>query len=145
MSPVGNQPTAGGDGQGFATDWTADNEARALYGTPPVVDHERSAIAMSRSGRWCCDRPPAVGAGLQTVAFCLFYRRNTTSVPKHRLSPGGGGGGGDYNLMRHPPSYLPKLAGGGGLAARPGGGLRATHYYHMHTSRGCVRLGGMGV
>ena len=26
-----------------------------------------------------------------------------------------------------------------------GGGLRATHYHHMHTSRGGVCLGGMGV
>ena len=40
---------------------------------------------------------------------------------------------------------------GGGLAARRGGGgsqegwgLRATHYYHMHTSRGCVCLGAWG-
>ena len=30
--------------------------------------------------------------------------------------------------------------GAGVLAAGPwgGGGLRATHYYHMHTSRGCL-------
>ena len=57
-----------------------------------------------------------------------------------------------------PPSYLSKLAGGGGgggLGGQLGGGrlegvggggpkvvgLRATHYYHMHTSRGDVCLG----
>ena len=38
--------------------------------------------------------------------------------------------------------------GGGGSAAGGGvprwGGLRATHYYHMHTSRGDVCLGGWG-
>ena len=35
---------------------------------------------------------------------------------------------------------------GGVLAARPGGGggLRAPHYYHMHTARGCVGEGGGG-
>ena len=33
---------------------------------------------------------------------------------------------------------------GGGLAARPGWGLRATYYYLMHTSRGCVCLGAWG-
>ena len=62
--------------------------------------------------------------------------------------------------MRHPPQLSAKTCGGGGgdswgrgggsaggweggvLAARPGGGgLRATHYYHMHTSRVCVCLG----
>ena len=65
-------------------------------------------------------------------------------------------------LMRHPPQLSVKTCGGGGggggqlgqlgqlgqggqqegwgdigsLAG--GGGLRATHYYHMHTSRGCL-------
>ena len=40
--------------------------------------------------------------------------------------------------------------GGGVLAAQPGGGvprgegLRATHCYHMHTSRVCVCLGAWG-
>ena len=59
--------------------------------------------------------------------------------------------------MRHPPSYLSKLGGGeGGWGVPLGGGrlegvggggfprwggLRATHYYHMHTSRGDVCLG----
>ena len=63
-----------------------------------------------------------------------------------------------------PPSYLSKLAGGGGgqlgggLAGGGGGvggtagrggvskgeGLRATHYYHMHTSRGDMCLGAWG-
>ena len=70
----------------------------------------------------------------------------------------------------HPPSYLSKLGGGGGGGGgqgvdlgwgrlggvgggfRPGGGvprwggLRATHYYHMHTSWGvvCLGVGGYG-
>ena len=60
-------------------------------------------------------------------------------------------------LMRQPPSYLPKLARGGGGGRREGGGggywqlgqgggLRVTHYYHMHTSRVCVCVsGGMRV
>ena len=58
-------------------------------------------------------------------------------------------------LMRHPPpSYLSRLAGGGvgrrvggggiGSSAGGRGGLHATHYYHMHTSRGCVCLGAWG-
>ena len=38
---------------------------------------------------------------------------------------GGGGGGGDWQLSR-------------------GEGLRATHYYHMHTSRVCVCVWGHG-
>ena len=33
---------------------------------------------------------------------------------------------------------------GGGLEAWSGGGLRAAHYYHMHTSRGCVCVWGHG-
>ena len=44
-----------------------------------------------------------------------------------------------------------ELGRGGVLAAQPGGGpkrggggLRATHYYHMHTSRVCVCLGAWG-
>ena len=41
-------------------------------------------------------------------------------------SAGGGGGGGI-----------------GSLAGR-GGGVRATHYYHMHTSRGCLGAWGYG-
>ena len=65
--------------------------------------------------------------------------------------------------MTPPPSYLSKL-GGGGLGEQFGGGrleeggrvghggggfprwggLRTTHYYHMHTSRGDVCLGVWG-
>ena len=49
-----------------------------------------------------------------------------------------GGGATTTGPDATPPSYLSKL-GGGVLAAWPGGGgLRATHYYHMHTSRGCL-------
>ena len=36
------------------------------------------------------------------------------------------------------------LAGAGGGVPNVGGGLRATHYYHMHTSRGDVCLGVRG-
>ena len=52
--------------------------------------------------------------------------------------------------MRPTPSYLSKLAGGGGAVGAGGvpsvggGGLRATHYYHMHTSMVCVCLGAWG-
>ena len=69
--------------------------------------------------------------------------------------------GGNYNRSGcdPAPSYLSKLAGGGGGSwggggGRAGGGgywqlsrgegLRATHYYHMHTSRVCVCVWGHG-
>ena len=59
----------------------------------------------------------------------------TTDTPPHKLfaKPCGGGGVGG--------------GGGGGLIgswARGGGGVRATHYYLMHTSRVCVCLGAWG-
>ena len=57
----------------------------------------------------------------------------------------------------HPPAICQNVRGGGvggrvgwggiGSSARgvgPKGGLRATHYYHMHTSRVCVCLGAWG-
>ena len=48
----------------------------------------------------------------------------------------------------HPPAICQHLwghwRGGGGEVSKGGGGLRATHYYHMHTSRGDVRLGVWG-
>ena len=63
----------------------------------------------------------------------------------------------NYNQSGCDPlaSYLSKLAGGGGGGRWEGGGggycqlsrgegLRATHYYHMHTSRVCVCLGPWG-
>ena len=76
-----------------------------------------------------------------------------------------GGGGIQPVLMRPPPSYLSKLGRGrqlGGVGGRVGvgiggtaggegvphgGGLHATHYYHMHTRGGmCVwGYGGMEV
>ena len=46
-------------------------------------------------------------------------------------SAGGWGGGGGISSS----------AGGG---PKGGGGLRATHDYHMHTSRGCVCVWGHG-
>ena len=73
--------------------------------------------------------------------------------------PGGGGGVTETGLMRPTPQLSIKTRGGGaggssggGLAggcrggilavggfSQGGGGLRATHYYHMHTSWGlCV-------
>ena len=67
-------------------------------------------------------------------------------------STGGGGGGGLQSvLMRPVPQLSVKTCGGGGAAGGGGdwqlgrgGGLRATHQYHMHTSRGCVCLGAWG-
>ena len=51
------------------------------------------------------------------------------NLPGGGGSSWGGGGGG-----RRESGWV-----GGGLAAWPrGGGLRATRYYHMHTSRGCL-------
>ena len=52
--------------------------------------------------------------------------------PQLSVKTCGGGGGGSW--------------GGGGVGGKGagigrlvgGGGLRATHYYHMHTSRGCL-------
>ena len=54
-----------------------------------------------------------------------------------------------------PPAICQNLRGVGGRVGDIGssasgggpreGGLCATHYYHMHTSRGCVCLGAMGV
>ena len=51
--------------------------------------------------------------------------------------------------MRHPPPQLSVKTWGGGWRVWGGfgcggGGLRATHYYHMHTSRGDVCLGVWG-
>ena len=74
------------------------------------------------------------------------------------LDPGGATTTGpDATPRPPPPSYLPKLAGGLGWGGSwgegggaywqlgpGGGGLRVTHYYHMHTSRGCVCLGAWG-
>ena len=73
-----------------------------------------------------------------------------------RLGSGWAGGRLQAVLMQPPPPQLSAKTcggwsagglGGGLLAARPGGGgggLRATHNYHMHTSRGCVCLGAWG-
>ena len=71
------------------------------------------------------------------------------------VTPQGGGGGGGLQLvlMRHPPPQLSVktcrggegAVGAGVLAAwLGGGGLHATHYYHMHTSRGCLGTWGHG-
>ena len=74
----------------------------------------------------------------------------------HRLEAAVTGGGGRLQpvVVRHPPSYLlkPGRGGGGQLGGGVGrrvwgggfpswGGLRATHYYHMHTSGGDMCLG----
>ena len=54
--------------------------------------------------------------------------------PPRYLSKLGAGGGGSWG-----GGVGGRVGGGGGLAAWPGGGgLRATHYYHMHTSWGCL-------
>ena len=51
----------------------------------------------------------------------------------------------------HNPAICQNWGGGFGRWVVPkvggGGGVRATHYYHMHTSRGdvCLRFGGMEV
>ena len=58
---------------------------------------------------------------------------------KGRGSSGGGGVGGG---QREGVWGFGGLAGGGGFPRW--GGLRATHYYHMHTSRGDVCLGVWG-
>ena len=70
------------------------------------------------------------------------------------LPPSTGGGGGDYNRSGCDtlPSYLSTLGGGGACWGGCGGGggfprwggLRATHYYHTHTSEGgCVSGAGL--
>ena len=60
------------------------------------------------------------------------------------------GGGLQPVLMRDLPQLSVKTCGGGGGGRREGGGgggggLHATHYHHMHTSRGCVCLGHGGM
>ena len=87
-----------------------------------------------------------------------------------KLGGGGGGGAGGCCIQGRgpappppgatPPHYLSKLGGGGGWLEGVGGGgggstfwggavpkvggMRATHYYHMHTSKGDVCLGVWG-
>ena len=49
------------------------------------------------------------------------------------------GGGGTTGADATPSKLSAKIYRGGG------GALRPTHYCHMHNSRGCVGLGGMGI
>ena len=44
----------------------------------------------------------------------LTLSENSKTIPILPVPPPGGGGGVQAVLMRHPPSYLPKLAKGGG-------------------------------
>ena len=58
---------------------------------------------------------------------------------------GGGGGRLQPVLMRDLPQLSVKTCGEGvGGRVGGGGGLHATHYHHMHTSRVCVCLGAWG-
>ena len=108
--------------------------------TGPIPSHRHSPTTIDNTG-----------ACHQEWTVCLRAQRPQSTLGAMQ-GPTPGGGRLQPVLMRHPPSYLQKLAGGGGevvgggvgggvLAAGPGvGGLRATHYYHMHTSRVCVCL-----
>ena len=128
---------------------------RVVRGGGPEDGH--AACGNAPQQRVACAPPTPISVPPQATAY--------------RSRRGGGGArGGNYNRSGcdPPPSYLSKLAGGGGGGAvgAPGGGggvggraagggggdwqlsrgegLRATHYYHMHTSRVCVCVWGHG-
>ena len=76
---------------------------------------------------------------MQGLTLVACKRRPGWKTTRGRLQP---------VLMRHPPPAIcDRTLGGGGVAGGWGGwgpkvgGLRAAHYYHMHTSRGDVCLG----
>ena len=92
---------------------------------------------------------------IECVVFCWW----SASHPVATRNLGGGGANTIGPDATHAPAICQNLRGGGGggregggsigarLGGGPrGGGLRATHHYHMHTSRvGGGLSGGMGV
>ena len=105
-------------------------------------------------GKGLGGRGLSTGAGSKSSEYLPFltHPENVTYPTAHPPPPlplgrpstrhhRGGGGGTTGPDATHPPRYLSKLvgAGSGALAVRPGGGglgVRATHYYRMHASRG---------
>ena len=114
---------------------------------------------------------PLCRSGRAPSVPIMCHRPNNVSAPPSpahticRLPGGGGGGRLPTVLMRHPPQLSVKTRGGGGVVGGGGGrlggvggdfgrgggfpgggGLRATHYYHMHTAWGvvCLRVWGYG-
>ena len=82
-----------------------------------------------------------------------FARRPCHPPPcKAIFGPPSPGGATTTSPDATPPQLSVKTCGGGGVPQEGGGGeywqrgrgggLRATHYYHMHTSRGCLRAWG---
>ena len=82
------------------------------------------------------------------LALCFLSRGNISNVCVAPGPRGGGGGQLQPVLMRHSPQLSAKTSWGGsggrvggGIGSSLGGGGAARdplHYYHMHTSRGCV-------
>ena len=96
----------------------------------------------------CARRPRPVKECSNSEAW-LCNREKERDCPYRSQEVGPGGATTTGPDATPPPSYLSKLAGGGGqlerggggigsLAREGGGGVHATHYYHMHTSRGCL-------
>ena len=105
---------------------------------PPVT------VPTGRQASQCSSRSCASDKTTKDVP--LNHGGATTTGPDATYPPaicqysGGGGAGGSCGGGR--------LGGVGGISAGgggPKGGLRATHYYHMHTSWGGRVSGGWGV
>ena len=131
----------GGNGNGGLLLWHGTPTTRRSFG---VVVHEGGTFSEKE-----CVRAAALRQNMPMVTDAPFPTATpggaTTTGPDATPPPpaicqnlrGGGGGGGAVG------------AGGGGRREGGGrggywqlgrgeGGLRATHYYHMHTSRGCL-------
>ena len=73
------------------------------------------------------------------------YNRSSCDIPPQlSVKTRGGGGGQGVDLGGSAGGYRGGISAGGGFPRW--GGLRATHYYHMHTSWGvvCLGVGGYG-
>ena len=115
----------------------------------------------------CAVRVPHATGAASTPGMPWFLPHPPTKMAPKESKPIGGGGGGavppgalpggggrlQLVLMQHPPpaAICQNLPGGGGgrqegegrgywQLGGGAGGLRATHYYHMHTSRRCLGI-----
>ena len=134
-----------------------------------AISLPKEANSTLRSSRRQTEKERA-GGPTAVPAFChhaahsaashldVWRTLSTTGMEKKRMAwgpgVGWGGGGGGWTTTgpdaTHPPAICQNLGGywqfgrGGGGGFPRWGGLRATHYYHMHTSRGDVCLGVWG-